>query len=576
MKKQVVSAALGDRAKGWLLASLLVAIVGCNEQSAGPEQQQASAQLQEGRLSYSADDFVAKQVGRTGGVLRATSALDTNTLNIHSIAHGNVQWLGRLLFDGLVYQDADGNATPWLASSWTVSEDGKTYTFKLREDVTFSDGTPFNAEAVLINFEHMRDPATKSPLAAAYIWPYEKGRVIDEFTFEAQLKHPYKAFLDVLAQSWLSMLSPKQIKEDPKSLAERPIGTGPFVLESYTRAQGLSVKRRPDYNWAPAVINHQGPAYLERIELDFVPESLVRYSTLLSGEYQFTFDAPPQNASAIRSNSELEFHSRVRKGNPFRSLTFNTERAPFDDVRLRKALTIGIDQEALAWISGFGEYLVKHDFLAANTHHYDPLNSQVLAYNPEEANRLLDEAGWIERDADGIRLRDGQRLSAELTMSENPAFPSSVAVALQADARKLGVDIQLKVLPLLELGELRYAGDFQLLGGGYWHTNTPDGLFILYHSQSIPSATLIGQNVGRLRDEKLDQLLTQARQSQDPEQLKSLYAQAQQRLVELVPAAPTVESHHLSAFSKRLKGVIFDTSHNTPLLTAAWLEGDES
>lgn len=528
--------------------------------------------LRDGQLSYSAADYYQQSEGKPGGTLRATVASDTNTFDVHSISHGNVQWLGRIIYDALVYQDEQGNISPWLAKSWDISADGKVYTFHLREGVTFSDGTPFNAEAVQVNLEHMRDPATKSPLAAAYIKPYVRGRIIDPYTFEATLKEPYAPFLDVLAQSWLSMISPKQIKEDPKSIAEKPIGSGPFVLESYTRSQGANFVKRADYNWAPPVVRHQGPAYLDRIELTFVPEAMIRYSSLQSGQSDFTLDAPPQNAQAIRANPELRFHSRIRKANPFRSLTFNTERAPFDDVLIRKALALAIDREGVAWITGFGEFLPKSDYLAANTRYYDPSFKNALVYNVTEAARLFDQAGWTERDAEGYRTKNGQRLSATLLITENPGFPNSVAVAIQADARKAGFELKIEMVPLAVSTERRYAGDYQALGGGYWHTNTPDGLYILYHSNSIASEKLIGQNSSRLRDPELDDALERARKSTDPSELQALYSTAQRRLTELVPAVPSYESHHMIAYRKEVKGVIFDTSHNTPLFIGLWLD----
>ena len=560
-----------------LLIASLLALGACSPGEAPKQAQEASSgpQFINGVLSYPASDFYQAQPGKSGGVLRASVALDTATFDIHAIAHGNIQWLGRILFDGLVYQDEQGDIAPWLAKRWEISEDGRTYTFYLRDDVTFSDGTPFNAEAVRVNLEHMRDPATKSPLAAAYIAPYESGRVVDEFTFEATLKAPYTAFLDVLAQSWLSMISPKQILENPKSIAETPIGTGPFVLTEYVREQGAKFTKRADYNWAPAVTRHEGPAYLDGIELTFVPETLIRYSGLLAGQQDFTLDAPPQNAKAIRDNPQLVLHSRIRKGNPSRSVTFNVERFPLDDVRVRKALTQGIDHEGLAWIIGFGEFQPKTDFLAVNTRYYDGGFTGALAHDPDAAAHLLDEAGWQARDAEGFRTRDGKRLALSLLMVENPAFPGSLAVAIQSDLKKLGVELVIEVLPAIQVTERRYSGEFDLLAGGYWHSNTPDGLFMLYHSDSIPSPRLIGQNVGRLRDAELDALLSQARQSQDPAQLPQLYSRAQERLVELVPAAPVYESHHLIAYQRYVKGVVFDTSHNTPLFTSVWLDKED-
>ncbi len=547
---------------------------GDSETKAGQNKVDAasSAIVRDGLLSYAPEDYYQKGEGKPGGTLRATVAADTTTFDVHSISHGNVQWLGRILYDGLVYQDEQGNISPWLAKSWEISPDGKTYTFHLRDDVTFSDGVRFNAEAVQVNLEHMRDPATKSPLAAAYIRPYLRGRIVDEYTFEATLSEPYSPFLDVLAQSWLSMISPKQIRENPKSIAEHPIGSGPFVLESYVRAQGANFIKRADYNWAPPVVRHKGPAYLDRIELTFVPEAMIRYSSLQSAQSDFTLDAPAQNAQAIRADPALRFHSRVRKGNPFRSLTLNVEKAPFNDVQIRKALALAIDREGVAWITGFGEYEPKSDFLAANSRYYDPSFKNALTYNVAEANRLFDQAGWTTRDDKGYRTKDGKRLSATVLITENPAFPNSVAVAIQADARKVGFELNIELLPLAVITDRRYAGDYQALGGGYWHTNTPDGLYILYHSNSIASEKLIGQNSSRLRDAELDDVLERARKSNDPVELKALYSQAQRRLTEVVPAIPSYESIHMIAYRSYVKGVVFDTSHNTPLFIGVWLD----
>ncbi|ROQ53749.1 ABC transporter substrate-binding protein [Pseudomonas putida] len=556
-----------------VLASV-VALGACKPASEAPRNSVSSADgvLRDGSLSYAPEDYREAAPGKPGGTLRISTASDTTTLDVHSISHGNVQWLGRILFDCLLYQDEQGNISPWLAKSWDISPDGKTYTFHLRDDVTFSDGEKFNARAVQINLEHMRDPATKSPLAAAYIAPYVNGRIVDEYTFEAHLREPYSPFLDVLAQSWLSMISPRQILEAPKSIAEHAIGSGPFVLESYTRDQGATFVRRKGYNWAPPVTRHNGEAYLDRLELSIVPEPMIRFSALESGQSDFTVDAPAQNARAIRSNPDLQMSSRIRKANPFRSLTFNVEQFPFQDVQVRRAVAKAIDRDGLAWITGFGEYQPKGDFLAANTRYYDPAFKDVLAYDVAEANRILDQAGWSERDARGYRVKDGQRLSARLLMYETGAFPGSVAVAIQADLKKVGFELAIDLLPLAQVTERRYASNFQAIAGGYWHTNTPDGLYILYHSNAISTPELIGQNAGRFRDDALDAALSAARRSTDPVELAALYRTAQQRLVETVPAVPVYESHVLVAYRKAVKGVIFDTSHNTPFFTSIWLD----
>jgi peptide/nickel transport system substrate-binding protein len=552
--------------------SLSMAISACSPAATPrPDTFQADGTVRNGVVSYSASDFHESSPGRSGGTLRVSAASDAGSFDIHALSHGNIQWMGRILYDCLVYQDEQGNISPWLARSWDISDDGKTYTFHLRDDVTFSDGERFNAQALQTNLEHMRDPATKSPLAAAYIAPYLSGKVIDEYTFEAHLREPYTPFLDVLAQAWLGMISPKQIREAPKTIAEHPIGSGPFLLQSYTRDQGAVFVKRPGYHWAPTVTRHSGEAYLDRIELSYVPEAMIRFTALESGQSDFALDAPAQNAAAIRANPALVMRSRIRKGNPTRSMTFNVEQPPFDDVRVRRAVAKAIDREGLAWISGFGEYLAKADFLAANTQFYQP-NNDALAYDVRAANALLDDAGWTGRDAQGYRTKDGQRLQATLLSYDNPAFPASVSVAIQGDLKKVGFDLPIEMLPLTRVTEKRYAGKFQALAGGYWHTNTPDGLFVLYHSQSISTDKLIGQNAGRFRDAELDRVLSAARRSRDPVELQALYGEAQKRLTETVPAVPSVESQVLAAYGRQVKGVIFDTSHNVPFFTSIWLD----
>jgi peptide/nickel transport system substrate-binding protein len=524
-----------------------------------------------GNFTFPATNYYQQRPGKPGGTLRIATSTDTATLNFHQISHANVQWLGRMLFDNLVYLDDKGAITPWLAQSWDISPDGKTYTFHLRQGVTFSDGAPFDAEAVKANLEHMRDPRTKSQLAAAYIAPYLDGRVVDSHTFEAHLREPYGPFLYVLAQSWLSLISPRQIHDHPETIATHPIGSGPFVLESYSRQQGLRMVKRPDYDWAPDFIRHKGPAYLDRIEVDIVPESLARYAGLASDQYQLLTEAPLQNAAAIRADPRLIFDSRIRTGIPYRAVGFNLDREPFRDVRVRRALAIAVDRDGIAKSVGFGEFVPTTVFLASTTRYYDPRWNGVLAYNPAEANRLLDEAGWQQRDGQGYRVRGGQRFGADMYTLDN-ATGNAISSAVQGELKKVGFELRIILLPAAQYTERRLSGDYQAIGAGVWHTNTPDALYILHHSSEITSSERVGQNMSHVRDAALDDLLLRARHSTDPAQLQQLYSEAQKRLVEIVPAIPLDENNSVIAYNNRLKGLLFDTSHNTPYVAAAWLD----
>ena len=564
--------ACGWRRAGALAAALAaLALTGCSGKANSEPVAQGTQAAPADKYTHPATDYAEQGKGIPGGTLRVAVASDTGSLDLHAISHTNAQWIGRILYDNLVYLDAKGDISPWLATSWTISPDGKTYVFHLRHDVTFSDGAKFNAEAVKINLEHMRDPATRSPLAAAYIAPYVDGKVIDDYTFEAHLREPYAPFLNVLAQSWLAMESPKAILDHPKTLGDHPVGSGPFVLQSYTRQRGMVFVKRKDYHWAPEQVHHLGPAYLDRIEISFVAEPMIRYNALIAGQYDLTTDAPPQDAAAIRANPELAFDSRVRTGVPYRGIVFNTSKAPFDDVRVRKAVALSVDRVGIVQMIGFGEYQPKTDFLAANTKYYDPSFRNALKYDPAEANKLLDEAGWTGRDAEGYRTRDGKRLSMEVLTSTSYAN-TPVLAAIQSDTKKVGVDLTITRLPPTEYTQRRNDDAYQALGGGVWHTNTPDALYILYDSHEITSAKRIGQNSSRLRDAQLDDLLGRARQSTDPAVLRDLYSKAQQRLTELVPGIPLYDNYSSIAYHRYVKGLVFDTSHNTVYFPSLWLQ----
>lgn len=534
----------------------------------------ARAEASPASLVYPASDYIQQAPGRSGGVLLTSASYEPGSFDIHKLHAGNLLWQSRLVFDNLVYLDAAGQATPWLARSWTVSPDGRTYTFHLRRDVTFSDGTRFDAEAVRINFERVKALGTQSRIANAYLSPYVEGVAVDAHTFEARLSAPYPAFLSFLAQTWLGFISPRQILDDPASIGARPIGTGPFVVEQYAPGKRAVLKRRADYAWAPDYIRHQGPAYLDGVVIEAVGDDTARSAALQAGRHHLDFEAALADGRTLRANPGLVFSNRVRPGSPMRSLAFNTARFPFDDVRIRRATAIAIDRDTLTRRMSSGEFIPKADYLGTNTPGYVDSYRHVLAYDPAAASALLDAAGWRQRDADGIRIKDGRRLSAELLTTGNERTPPASVLDIQSDLKKVGIELRLKPVASTDLSDTVRAGEYDALTGGWWSAATPDVLFLLYHSSQIARQNTFGQDTARIADPTLDDLLLRARQSQDAAERARLYRAAQQLLTELVPVVPLHESHHLVAYSKRLRGVLFDTTHNTPILTGAWLESE--
>lgn len=504
-----------------------------------------------------------------GGTLALSISAEPGCLDSHSISATQQALLGRIIYDNLVTLDEEGNIAPYLAESWDISEDGKTYTFHLEEGVTFSDGSPWNAEVLGQNFEHMRDPATKSPLAAAYIAPYVDGTVIDEYTFEAHLAYAYTPFLYGLAQSWVAITSGKAITESPETLCQNPVGSGPFVVEDYKVGQSISYVKRAGYTWGADWLGYDGEAYLDGIEVTLVPEAVIRYETLVSGQYDITENLPPQNAAAIQANDAFVYENLVRAGSP-NVLHFNLSRAPFDDIRVREAFVAAVDRQAVTDSVGFDTFTAKDNFLSSETPYYDPSTEGKLTYDPDKANELLDEAGWATRDSDGYRTKDGTRLTVVVPTVES-ATPSALLVQLQGEVKKVGIELQVEQYPQAQLTEIRYAGDYDGLAG-VWHTNTPDILFIRYDTSEI-TGERIGQNASYLSDPELDEILHATRETTDGEEAEEAYSDAQHRLLELVPGLPLYENHSQWAYAKNtVKGIAIDTSHPVPVFTRAWLE----
>jgi len=208
---------------------------------------------------------------------------------------------------------------PWLATSWTISPNGETYTFNLKHSVKFTDGTSFNAQAVVDNFEQELNPATESSTDWGYLEPYYKSSTaLSTYTVQVNLKRPDSPLLDELAQAFFGIESPKAMARGLQANCQSPVGTGPFIVKQWIHGQSVTLVKNPDYDSAPANAKHQGPAYLSQITWRFLEETSVRYAALENGEANLIFNIPPEDQSAAESNPELTVQrlpEGIRAGN---------------------------------------------------------------------------------------------------------------------------------------------------------------------------------------------------------------------------------------------------------------------
>jgi peptide/nickel transport system substrate-binding protein len=246
------------------------------------------------------------------------------------------------IFDTLVYLDDKGKVQPKLALSWEPSEDFKTWTFKLRPGVKFHDGTPFNAEAVKANFDRQKDPANKCR-CAFYLAGIKDAQAPDELTVVYNLNDPsvnFPAIITIQSSNWV-IQSPTAWKTKGDDYNRNPVGTGPYILKSWTAGDRIVLEKNPDY-W------NKGHPYLDRIILKPLPDAQSRFASLQSGEADIIWDDEYDADNIQRAQKDPKMTVHNYAGSGAQVYAFNTKVAPFDDVRVRQAMVMAIDRKKMS------------------------------------------------------------------------------------------------------------------------------------------------------------------------------------------------------------------------------------
>jgi len=470
---------------------------------------------------------------RDGGTLvYATGDAEPTCLDPHVGGNYPQALLSTQYLEPLVGRDADGTILPWLATAWTVSDDGLTWDFTLADDVTFTDGTPFDAEAVRANIEHLQDPDTGSSTGYLAVQKVAQVEVVDATHARFHLTAPDSALLESLSQQWTAMQSPAGIARGTDANCAAPVGTGPFVVDGWVRQQQVELVRNADYVAHDPQAEHDGPAHLERIVWRFIPDAATRYAALRSGEVQVIDNPQPDAVAQADAGGDITHVDAPRPGSVNR-IELNSAQPPFDDVRVREAFVRAADP-------GPG---IETLFAGTATRSFSPLSSvEPTAYSEEDlfgtdvdaAEALLDAVGWTGRDDDGYRTRDGQRLTVRFPVSTNQsvAAEQSLFEQIQANAKAAGFDVVLTPLDLSAWYAALGAHEYEAVSAPYTKVG-PDVLRILYHSDgTVPAPSGYFANHAGITDPALDDLLDRASATADAGERADLYRQAQQIVLE--------------------------------------------
>ncbi|WP_248962868.1 ABC transporter substrate-binding protein [Sphaerisporangium perillae] len=465
-----------------------------------------------------------------GGTLIFGVNTEPQNLDPHASPQDVTGLFTRPVLDSLVSLDDKGQIHPWLATSWKISPDGKTYTFKLREGVKFSDGGAFDAAAVKVNLDHIVDPKTKSQLAAAAFGPYKGTKVVDDLTAEVSFSKPYSPFLAALATAYFGIQSPKSLAAGPEALAKKVVGTGPFVIDAFIPHQGITYHRNAGYGWGPEGAKHTGAAYLQRLEFKILTEDSVRLGALTSGQIDAIASVPPVNVKQVEADPKLAILRRQAPGGNYNYFP-NTAKGVFADAKVRQAFRDGIDFATIVQQLYFGAFTPAFSPISPATLGYDKNTETQWKYDPAAAGRLLDEAGWTGRDAAGYRTKDGTRLTVHWPFLKSFAREQrgTLAEQVQAEAKKIGIEVRFDDVTPNDFVPKALSGDYDLVDFS-WQRADGDALRNLFAISNIPSGALFGQNLSRYDDAEVDGWLSDALATTDLAKRSELYTRVQRKV----------------------------------------------
>ncbi|MBR0455757.1 MAG: nickel ABC transporter substrate-binding protein [Firmicutes bacterium] len=394
-------------------------------------------------------------------VFTVASSTDTGSeLNPHLYHSGASLYALNLVYDPLVMYE-DGEIVPALADEWNVSEDGLTYTFHIRDNAKFSDGTVCDANSIVKNFDAImkNDKAVEDYAWMGVCANMDSYKAVDDSTFEFVLKQPYYPALQELAsvRPW-RMLGDAGFAEDGTSYSgiTEPIGTGPFVLSDY-KANEYAEFVRNEYYWGEA-------PKLDKFRVQIITDSETAVSAFESGQVDMLYDNYESSLMGIDTFNSLKdegYESAVSGPVLTRVITLNSSQEPLGDFNVRKAIILGLDRETMVDSIFGGLEEMAQSYYAPSVMYCD-VGLKGYEYNPEESARLLDEAGWKLEDGAEYRTKDGQELALDYYYDASHEVQTSFAQIFQADMKKIGIKVNITGEESEANSNRIYGGDFQV------------------------------------------------------------------------------------------------------------------
>lgn len=437
------------------------------------------------------------------------------------------------IYEGLVkYGDNNTNIEPCLAESWDISDDGTQYTFHLRKGVKFHDQTDFNADSVVKSVTRQLPPnrTDDMPYASFTFAGVNKVEALDENTVKFTLNEPNTPFLSNLAMALAApIVSPKALEDNNGNLNQNPVGTGPFKFVSWEKGEKVTLERNNDY-WGDK-------AKLDKVVIKITKENSVRASELMTGSIDAMDGLDPNDVTKLQ---EKNLNIINEPGMNINYMAFNCERAPFNNAKLREALSYAINRNELV------EHLYQGYADVAKTQlpSFIPgfKNIDAYEYNPDKAVTMLKELGQ-------------ENLNIKMITYSNPRPYNSVggqklAEAIQNYLSKVGVNATIDVYQWTEYKSKTQQGEGDIVFYGWNGDNgDADNFMSLLDSKEIAGSL----NVARYSNPKVDELLLKAKKTPNGDQRNSIYGELQDLLAKDAPWVPISYAKQMAASSSKIK-----------------------
>ncbi len=499
---------------------------------------------------------------KDGGTLVWARGSDAKKLDPSDVTDGESLIVTQQLFDTLVkYNKHTTDVEPALASSWTTSEDGLVWTFNLREGVKFHDGTDFNADAVVFNFQRWSDESHPYHNTEFAYWGYmfggypgvvEEVKAVSEYTVQFTLNQPQAPFLQNLAMPVFAISSPTAVKKYGDDYFKNPVGTGPFKFVSWQQDAQIIVERNDDY-W-------DGTAHLDRVIFRVIPDNSARFLELQTGNIDIMDGLNTSDVEFV--NQDKSLHLFLRPSFNIGYLAMNMDVKPFDNVKVRQAINYAINKEMIveAFYSGLGEP-AKNPIPPTLWGYNDELEG--YSYDPAKARQLLKEAGYPNG------------FETELWAMPNPRpyfpEPSKIAEAMQADLMDVGINAKIVTYDWATYLDKTEDGAHTMAMLGWTGDNgDPDNfLYVLLDKDNAVKGT--AGNIAFYRSDELHDILIEAQQTPNHDRRVELYEKAQEVIHNDAPWVNVVHSTPPIPARNYVKGYV-PHSTGTEQFTDVWLD----